>query len=201
MAFGAIHRSVRTKQWEAVLVILHLLRGDIPALNRMALCAVRSKLATMNVGVAIRTILAHVGENWLDVAEGAGHLFVHAAEGIFRFVVIEFRNGADGPPTRSSVTVFAGNAERAMRVARSLILASRLILASGGCTSTGGSSGCGHASEGGKRQKCPESELEQSRREQLPTLRGAGIRRGTVENLRTVSWNSPAQDSCAEVHI
>jgi hypothetical protein len=67
MAFCAVHSSVRTKQWEAVLVILHLLRGDIPALNRVTLRAVRPKLAAMNVGVAIRTILARVRENWLYV--------------------------------------------------------------------------------------------------------------------------------------
>jgi hypothetical protein len=145
MAFGAIHRSVRTKQREAVLVILHLLRGNIPALNRVTLCAVRSKLAAMNVSVAIRTILAHVGENWLDVAKSAGHLFVHAAEGVFRFVVIEFRNGADGPPTGGSMTVLARNGERAMRVAR------RLILPSGRCACSGGSIGCGHTSQGGER--------------------------------------------------
>jgi hypothetical protein len=95
--------------------------------------------------VAIRTILAHVGENWLYVAEGAGHLFVHAAEGVFRFVVIEFRNGADGPPTRGRVTVLAGNGERAVRVARSLILASR------GCAGSRGSLRYGHTSQGGER--------------------------------------------------
>ncbi len=117
-------RSVRSEQRKAVLVILHLLRGDIPALNRVTLRAVRAHLAAVNIGVAIRAIFADVREHRFDVALDAVHFFVQAAQRVFRFVVIEFRRGADGAPARGSMATFAGDTEWAMRIAGGLFLSS-----------------------------------------------------------------------------
>lgn len=176
MAFGAIHGGVRSKEWEAILVVLQLLRGSIPALHGVTLRAVGPKLPAMNVGVAIGAILTNIGENRLYVAESASHLFVHAAQWIFGFAVIELWDGADGPPAGSGVAVLAGNGERAMGIARGL------ILASGECASRMGSVGCRHASWEGERQQSPESELEQRDRINLPTPRRARLRKESSKN-------------------
>jgi len=72
----------------------------------MALSAVGPHLALVNIIVAILAVLAHVGEHRFDVACGTFHLFMHAAQGIFRFVVIKFWNRADRSPARSGMAVF-----------------------------------------------------------------------------------------------
>ena len=107
VAVVALHRSVRPQQREAVLVILHLLDRDIPALNRVALRAVRAHFPLVHVQVAVLAILSHVRENRFHVAVRAAHLLVHPAQRIPGFVVIKFRIGPDGLPCRRRVTVFA----------------------------------------------------------------------------------------------
>jgi hypothetical protein len=72
--------------------------------------------------VAVLAILSHVGENWLDVALRALHFFVHAAQGILRPVVVEFRNRADGSPSRGRMAVFAGDRQGAVRTSSALPL-------------------------------------------------------------------------------
>ena len=122
MALVALNRGVSTQEREAVLVIAHLLHRDIPTLHGMALRAVGAHLATMDVRVAIGAILTHVGEYGFYVALGALHFFVQAAEGIFRFVVIEFRNCADGAPACRGMTVFARNVQRTVRIPLAFLL-------------------------------------------------------------------------------
>jgi hypothetical protein len=107
---------------KAVLVIAHLLHGDIPTLHGMALRAVRTHLAAVDVGVAIGAVLAHVGEYGFYVALRALHFFMQAAEGVFRFVVIEFRDRADGPPARRGVTIFARNVQGAVWIPPGILL-------------------------------------------------------------------------------
>ena len=72
----ARNRGMRPQQWETILVILHRLRRDIPALHGVTLLAVRTHLSAMNVGVAIGAILSDVGENRFGVALDALHFFV-----------------------------------------------------------------------------------------------------------------------------
>jgi hypothetical protein len=98
-------------------VVFHLLDGNIPTLDRVALRAVRTHLPLVNIGVAILAILADIGEYRFDVALRTVHLFVHAAKGIFGLVMVELWNCTDGTPTRSRMAVFAGNRERPVRTA------------------------------------------------------------------------------------
>jgi len=98
VAFIALNRGMSAQERKAVLVIAHLLHGDVPTLHRVALRAVRPHLTTVNVGVAIGAIFAHVREYGLCVALRALHFFVLPAKRIFGFVVIEFGNRADGSP-------------------------------------------------------------------------------------------------------
>ena len=62
------HRGVRTEQRKTILVILYPLDGNIPALNGMALLAIRAHLPLVHIGVAVRAVLANVREHRLHVA-------------------------------------------------------------------------------------------------------------------------------------
>lgn len=70
---------MRTRQGEAVVVLLNLCNGNLPATYRMALFAVGAELPAMNVGMAVMATLAHIGEHRLDVALRAGYGLMHAA--------------------------------------------------------------------------------------------------------------------------
>jgi hypothetical protein len=105
----ARNRSVSPEQRKTILVILHLLRSEIPALYRVTLFAVRTHLTTMNIGVTIGAILSDVGENRFGVTVNALHFFVQSAKWILRLVVIELWDCADGSPACGGVTVFARN--------------------------------------------------------------------------------------------
>jgi len=94
----AWYSGMGAEKREAILVVLHALGGDIPALYGVALRAIGAHLAAMNVRVAIGAILADVGEDGFGVALHALHFFVHAAKWVFSFVVIEFGDRANGPP-------------------------------------------------------------------------------------------------------
>lgn len=122
VAFVALNRGVSTQERKSVLVIAHLLDCDVPALDRVALRAVRTHLAAMDVRVAISAVFAHVCKYWLYVTLGALHFFVLAAKRIFRFAVIEFGNRTDGPPSGRGVAVFARNVQRAMGISLGFLL-------------------------------------------------------------------------------
>lgn len=94
----AVHSSVRSSQREAVVMLLNVLNRDLPSTDGVALLTVRSQLALVNVGVTVLATLSNVGENRPDVTFRAVHGLVHAAQRIFRLVVIEFRNAADWFP-------------------------------------------------------------------------------------------------------
>ena len=113
---------MRPEKREAILVILHLLHRDIPSLHGVALGAIRAHLAAMNIGMAIGAVLADIREYRLNVARDAFHFFVHPAQGIAGFVVIEFRNSAYRTPGRCGVAVLARNGQRTMRIARGFLL-------------------------------------------------------------------------------
>jgi len=106
VAIFALDGSVGAKEREAVLVILELLDGNIPALDGVTLSTVGAHLPLVNVGVAVLAVFAYIGENGFDVALNALHFFVHAAQGILGLIVVEFGIGADGPPSRGIVAVF-----------------------------------------------------------------------------------------------
>ena len=98
VALIALNGRVRAEKREAVLVILHLLNGDIPAFNGVTLRAIGTHLAAMNIGVAIGAIFADIAEYRLAMALRAFHVFVHSAERVAGFVVVELGNSANGTP-------------------------------------------------------------------------------------------------------
>jgi len=103
-------------------VILDLLYGIVPTENRVALRAVRAHFPLVNIGMAILTVLAHVCEYRFYVTLRALNFLVHAAQRIPSFIVIKFRDGADGAPASSGVAVLAGDGKRSVRTTSSLPL-------------------------------------------------------------------------------
>ena len=69
--------------------------------------------------MAILTALSNIGEYEPDVTSGARNGRVHAAQRIFRLVVIEFRNGADRSPRICRVAVLASQVQIAVWTMRS----------------------------------------------------------------------------------
>src|SRR5215469_17730093 len=77
----------------------------------MALFAVCSQLALVDVSVAILAVLSNAGKYRPDVTLGAGDRLMHAPQRIFGLIVVEFRNGADRPPRIGGVAVLARYAQ------------------------------------------------------------------------------------------
>ena len=117
-----LHHGVRTKQRKSIEMVLDRLIRDIPTRDSVALGTVRAHLTPMNIGMAVRAVLADIGKDRLDVALRAGNFFVHAAKGISRGVVVEFRNGANRNPACACMAVLARNGKRAVRTPGGLLL-------------------------------------------------------------------------------
>jgi len=114
----AFHCGMRANQWKKILVIAHLLARREPALHHVALRAVRAEFAQVDIGVAIGTVFADIGENGFGMALRAGHALVHAPQCVTRVVVIEIRSGSDRAPARGGVAILAGQFQRAVRIGR-----------------------------------------------------------------------------------
>jgi hypothetical protein len=140
---------------ETILVILDLLGSEFPTLDGMALRAVRTQLASVNIGMTVGAIFADVGEYRLYVALNAFHFFVHAAKRVLGFAVVEFRDSADRAPSSGSVAIFAGNAQRTVRITRGAFLGGRMRL-----REDGGSVRRRQGSRRREGKQGPKSELE-----------------------------------------
>lgn len=115
----AFERGVSAHQWKSIQMLLNLLRVKIPALHGVALLAIRSKLASMNICVAIRAMSACIRKHETRMAFGALHALVHAKQGKFRSIMIEFRVASDRLPSAVCVAIFAGHVDRAVWIVRS----------------------------------------------------------------------------------
>jgi hypothetical protein len=108
-------------------VLLDRLNRDVPTQDSVALGAVGAKLTAMNIGVAVRAVLADISKDRPEMALRAVDFFVHAAKGISRRVVAEFRNGANRAPACVRVTVLARNGQGAVRTPAGLPLRGRRV--------------------------------------------------------------------------
>ena len=115
MALIALHDGVCAKQRESIEMLRNRLNRNLPAGHGVALRAVRAELAAMNVRVAVGAVLADIGENRLDVAAGARHLLVHAAQRVPGRIVVKFGDRADRSPARCRVAIFARDVQRSVR--------------------------------------------------------------------------------------
>jgi hypothetical protein len=104
-------------------MIAYGLYGNVPALDRVTRLAVRAKLPTVNISMAICAFLANVGEHQLDMASGARNLFMHSAERIPRLIVFKFRDAANRLPTQGCMAVLARDSQpRPVRIPSDLLL-------------------------------------------------------------------------------
>ena len=118
MAGIAVYGSVGARQWEPIVVLLHILNCDLPSSNGVALLAIGAQLALVDVGMAVLAALTNIRENHLHVTGGAGHRSVHATQGITGLIVIELGNGPDRLPPIGGMAVLAGKSQIAMRTVR-----------------------------------------------------------------------------------
>ena len=177
----ALRGRVSPEQRKAILVVLYLLDGDVPALHRVALRAVRAHPSLVHVGMTVLAILPDIRENRLHMAPRAVHFFMHTAQRILGVVVIEFGVRLDRAPRCGRVTIFAGEVQhRAMGTCgrRPTLLLGRLRGLAGRRTIA---SGISHDRQGQQR---PQNELEHCQRK-FPFLRWA--------------FNSPAGKGALEV--
>ena len=115
MTRGAIHCSVRSQQRKPVLVLLYLRDLYGPPLDGVALFAIGSQLALVNIGMAIGTSCSGIGKNRFDMALRTRHRFVPSAQRELGKVVIELRFRANWLPTHGGVAVLACDIQRAVR--------------------------------------------------------------------------------------
>src|SRR5208337_5633052 len=74
-------------------------------------------LAAMNVGMTIRALLAHLREDFADMALAASYVLMHGSQRVFCFgVVIKLRFGTDRLPTHRGMASFARDRERPVRI-------------------------------------------------------------------------------------
>src|SRR5450631_2299688 len=104
MARVAGYCRVRAKQRKSIEVVLHGVDGDLPSPHRMTVLARSSKLPAMNIGVAIRALLADLREHGVHMAQAASYVGMHGAQRILRVgIVIEFRFCPNRLPTDRGV--------------------------------------------------------------------------------------------------
>ena len=84
----------------------------------MALLAIGSKLAAVDIGMAVRAAGAHVGENRLGMAVGAADALMKTTQREFCRVVIEFRDSPYRLPPQRGMAVLTGNVQISVRTAR-----------------------------------------------------------------------------------
>lgn len=123
MARVAVYGGVRSGQREAIVVLLHLLYGNLPSPHRVALFAIGSELPAVDVGVAVLTSLSYISKHWLRVAPCASYRLVHPAKWIARLIVVKLGYGADRLPGARRMAVLARNSQipvRAVRASRNL---------------------------------------------------------------------------------
>ncbi len=96
-------------QRKAVLVLIDLLYGNLPATNTVALFARSAELTLVNVRVAIGALRSYIAEHRLGVALRAVDAFVHASQGKVRLIVIELHVSTNGLPPAHRMAILTGN--------------------------------------------------------------------------------------------
>ena len=119
------------RQRKAIVVLLHVPNGNLPSANGMALLAVCSQLALVNVGMAVLAALSNAGKYRPDVTLGAGDGLVNASQGIFGLTMVEFRNGADRSPRIGCVAILAGYIQVPVGTVRAACLCPRYTRSAG----------------------------------------------------------------------
>ena len=97
-------------------MVLNGLQRNLPALYRVAVGAVGTELAAMDIGMAVGALRTYIFEDQARVTLSAANVLVHAAKGISGQVMIELGIRSDRFPTGVRMTICARNGERTMRI-------------------------------------------------------------------------------------
>jgi hypothetical protein len=116
MALIAFNHGVSAHQREPVLVALNSRDIYLPAFHGVAALAIGSKLAAVNVCVALRTLRTHLLEHQVGVALRARNLSMHPAQRIASRIVVKLGVGSDGLPAHAGVAILTRCGDRAMGV-------------------------------------------------------------------------------------
>jgi hypothetical protein len=88
-----------------------------PASYRVTILARRTELPPMNIGMAVRALLANQAKHFVDVTLTARDIFMHATKRELRLaVVVEFRLGANWAPANPGVAAFTRYRQRTVRI-------------------------------------------------------------------------------------
>lgn len=109
VAVCAIQARMATDQREAVVVLLHSLRDEVPSLHCVAVLTICTHLPPVDVCMAVGAMRSHIREDHFGVALRATHAFVKTAQRILGFVVIKLGDRPDRLPSHRGMTVLAGN--------------------------------------------------------------------------------------------
>lgn len=103
----AIHSRVSPDEREAILVLVDVVNGNLPAISVVAELALSAVLAAMQIGVAVLALYWGVAENKILVAIGALHFRVAAAQRKFGLRMIELELRSQRIPALRVVTLLA----------------------------------------------------------------------------------------------
>lgn len=115
VAGGTIQGCVGSHQGKAVLVLVDLLGGNLPALYAVALLAAGAELALVNIGMAIGALVTYVCEYGFDVALGTGDSLMQPTQRVPGLIVVKFGRVSDGLPSAEGVAILTGDTEGAVR--------------------------------------------------------------------------------------
>lgn len=115
MAGVALQQGVGAYERKAVLMVADRLDRDLPALYGMALLAIRSELALMNVRVAVRASRTDIAEDKIHMALGAVNLGVHTPQRIACLIVVELGDVSDRLPSGKRMAILARVSECSVR--------------------------------------------------------------------------------------
>jgi hypothetical protein len=115
VAGGAIQRCVGSHQGKAVLVLVDLLGGNLPALYAVALLATGAELTLVDIGMAIGALVTYIRKYRFDVALGTGDSLMQPTQRIPGLIVVKFGRVSDRLPSAQGVAILTRDIERAVR--------------------------------------------------------------------------------------
>src|SRR5947209_7371182 len=106
---------MRANQGKAILMFIDVVNRDLPAIGVVAQLALRTILATMQIGVAVLAFVGSVGELEIVMTVAASHGGMAALKREAGLCMIEFDLVLNHLPVRSGVAGDAGDVEFAVR--------------------------------------------------------------------------------------
>jgi hypothetical protein len=105
----AVRDGMGSNEWEAILMFVHRVNGNLPAVDAMTQVALDSILTAVQIGVTVLALPSDIREDRAYVAFLAQYFRVHAEQGIRGLTVIELGIGANRAEGRSSVAFLASH--------------------------------------------------------------------------------------------